>query len=170
MRIFIAVSSKHFSISYVSWLMSLKKLIFLLIYWMSNFSNCLKNVSLLYQFSLISILKKMHCWNKRIKQRFRKNIISIWCWRIISFRHFFRKHSPQKINYEIYDKEFLIIIKIFKKWRFMWKKKTIYSWKSPPIIKIQCISHLSNNFFVVKLVGMNFCHDLISSFNIDLKN
>ena len=32
---------------------------------------------------------------------------------------FSRKHSPQEINYEIYDKELLAIIKSFEKWRPM---------------------------------------------------
>ena len=30
---------------------------------------------------------------------------------------FSRKHPPQKINYEIYNKKFLAIIKSFKEWR-----------------------------------------------------
>ena len=34
---------------------------------------------------------------------------------------FSRKHSPQEINYEIYDKELLAIIKAFKEWRPMLK-------------------------------------------------
>ena len=32
---------------------------------------------------------------------------------------FSRKHSPQEINYEIYDKELLAIIKAFEEWRHM---------------------------------------------------
>ena len=32
---------------------------------------------------------------------------------------FSQKHSPQEINYEIYDKELLAIIKAFKEWRPM---------------------------------------------------
>ena len=32
---------------------------------------------------------------------------------------FSRKHSPQEINYEIYDKEVLVIIKVFEEWRPM---------------------------------------------------
>ena len=34
---------------------------------------------------------------------------------------FSQKHSAQEINYEIYDKELLVIIKAFKKWRPMLK-------------------------------------------------
>ena len=32
---------------------------------------------------------------------------------------FYRKHSPQEINYKIYDKELLAIIKFFKEWHLM---------------------------------------------------
>lgn len=38
---------------------------------------------------------------------------------VVFFSH---KHSPQEINYEIYDKELLAIIKAFEEWRPMLKR------------------------------------------------
>ena len=31
--------------------------------------------------------------------------------------YFFKKHSPAECNYEIYDKELIVIVRAFKEWR-----------------------------------------------------
>ena len=44
---------------------------------------------------------------------FQRNVAEIWQFVV----YFFKKMIFAKCNYEIYDKEFLVIVKVFKKWR-----------------------------------------------------
>ena len=60
----------------------------------------------------------MHSWDRFIKQRFHRNLFLVWIERAASPHGIFIcKHLPQEINYEIYDKELLAIIKFFEKTR-----------------------------------------------------
>ena len=53
---------------------------------------------------------------------------------------FFRKHSPQEINHEIYDKELLAIIKFSEEWRPMLERTKL-------LIKI-LINHKNLQYFM----------------------
>ena len=53
---------------------------------------------------------------------FQRNVVEIWQFVV----YFFKKIIFAKCNYEIYDKELLIIVKVFKKWRFELKESRFF--------------------------------------------
>lgn len=84
----------------------------------------------------------------------------------IPWLFFSRKHSPQKINYEIYNKKLLTIIKFFKEWRSMLEGTGL------PLKILN--DHRNLEYFICtkqlsrrQARRSKFFRDLISSFSID---
>ena len=76
------------------------------------------------------------------------------------------KHLPQEVNYEIYDKKLLAIIKFFKEWHPMLKRAGL---PVKILIDHRNLEYLcpQNSYLVAKYVGVNFVPVSIFSFSIN---